>query len=312
MADNPPPQWDAPEFEPMRTSIMARFQCTEEEAIGRLQAFWNVQNEQDVPAPQEVPDLEPDEDPQPAPQKKTTIADFEEDSSIPEGLPFFPAQYAIDKIKTLDYVELWYFTTEGILDASKITPTAADDTFGLLRTELGLTLQQVKATRASRNVVVDELLSWDQIATARHNIIDAASGWPIKHRMALAKFFMNLEAMKAKGTNPRSLILYQAMVRKRWHTTLKGTGKAFNLANINKELLLTLENQLRDRDQEEMQRQASKHFPQPHMNQLTTFLFSPPPCGLRFTHLASASASLLFRHSLPPSLTSLLPLPSPP
>ena len=63
---------------------MAHFLCTEEEAITRLQAFWNPQNKQDVLAPPEapppqVPDLQSDEDLPPAPQKKTTIADFEEE-----------------------------------------------------------------------------------------------------------------------------------------------------------------------------------------------------------------------------------------
>ena len=285
---------------------MARFQCTEEEAIDRLQAFWNPQNEQDMPAPPEAPPLQVpnpqlDEDLPPVPQKKMTITDFEEDSSIPESLPFFPAQYAIDKIKTLDYVDLWYFTTEGILDASKIIPMAADDTFSLLQTDLGLTLQQVKATRASRNVVIDEFLSWDQIATTQHNIIEAAFNWPIKYRMVLAKFFMNLEAMKANGTSPRSLILYQAVVRKRWHTTLKGSGVPFNLANINKGLLPTLENQLRDRDQEEMQKQVCTHpsSPHPSTNQLTS-PFSLPSYASPTSLLLPFPPLLRFSSAFPP------------
>ena len=153
MANNALPQWDAPWFEPMRTSLMEHFLCTEEEAIERLQALWNPPNKQEPPAPPQPPppqaqDPPPKEDPRPPPRKKTFVANFEEDSFIPESLPFFLAQYAIDKIKNLDYVDLWYFTVEGILDASKITSTAADDTFGILRTDLGLTLQQVKATRA--------------------------------------------------------------------------------------------------------------------------------------------------------------------
>ena len=242
-------------------SLMAHFQCSEEEAIGRLQALWNPPGKQPPPAPPlsppPVPDLLPEDEQQLPPCKKTTFADFEEDSTIPKSLPFFPAQYAMDKIKNLEYVDLWYFTTEGILDASKVTHTVADDTFGLLHTDLGLMFQQVKATRASCNVLKDEQLSWDQIATARHKIINTASCWPEKYRMALAKFFMNLEAFKANGTNPRSLILYQAAVRRHWHTALKGSGKPFNLANINEGLLLKLENQIRDQEHEEMQKQAS-------------------------------------------------------
>ena len=205
------------------------------------------------PNPAQLQDVEPP----PLVQKRATFTDFDLDTSIPEGLPFFPAQYATDKIKMMEYVELWYFTTEGITDASRIAPTAAEDTYGLLRTDSGLAFQQIKASRASRNVISDEALTWEQIMTARHNILDAAGVWPEKHRLALAGFYMNLEALKATGSNSRALILYQATARRRWHSTLKGSGTAFNLSIINETLLLKLENQIRDRDQQEMRKQAS-------------------------------------------------------
>jgi hypothetical protein len=207
---------------------MARFQCSEEEAVIRLQNIWNNAGARRSPSPPPPPPpppappipgvLEEQNLPPPA-RKKITFTDFELDSSIPETLPFFPAQFALDKIKNMEYVELWYFTSEGIHDASKITPTAVDDTFGLLRTDTGLALQQIKASKASHNVLCDELLSWEQIATARHNILDAASSWPNKHREVLAEFFMNLESLKATGSNPRALISYQATARRQWHTT---------------------------------------------------------------------------------------------
>ena len=78
--------------------------------------------------------------------------------------------------------------------------------------------------------------------------------------MVLAKFFMNLEALKATGLNSWALILYQATARRHWHASLKGTGKPFNLATISTGLLMKLENQIRDRDQEEMQKQVSLTF----------------------------------------------------
>jgi len=191
----------------------------------------------------------------PPPRKRALSIDFDLDTLIPEGLPHFPAPFAMDKIKALEYVELWYFTKEGIMDAGKLTPTAVDDTYGLQRTETGLTLQQVKATRASRNVIPDEALSWEQITIARHNMLKAAASWPDEHRQVLANFFMNLESLSAEGSHPRALILYQATARRRWHGTLKGLGDRFNLANISKPLLLSLENKIRDADQESTQNQ---------------------------------------------------------
>ena len=189
----------------------------------------------------------------------------------------------------MEYVELWYFTTEGITDASKITPTAADDTFGFMRTEAGLALQQIKASKASRNAICDEALSWEQIMTARHNILSSASMWPEKHRLALAEFFMNLEARKASGAKPRPLILYQATVRRRWHHALKGVGQPFNIAIINNDLLAKLENEIRDQDHEEMKKQASEVQYNWTRNGLTsllplhsTLLHLPPPPPLRY------------------------------
>ena len=61
--------------------------------------------------------------------------------------------------------------------------------------------------------------------------------------------------MKAAGHNPRALILYHATVRRQWHATMKGRGQPFNISIINEKLLSDLGNQIRDRDQEEIQRQ---------------------------------------------------------
>ena len=214
MAEAIQPQWNSPDFNAVRQTFMARFNCSEEAAIERSQNMWNNADAPRPPTPPMPPLPIPPQEPVPQmghevlppARKKITFTDFELNTPIPESLPFFPAQFAMDKIKSMDYAELWYFTTEGILNASRITLTAADDTYGLLQNNGGLALQQVKASRASRNVISDEALSWDQIATARHNLVDATAGWPDRHRMVLAEFFMNLESLKATGSNPRALI----------------------------------------------------------------------------------------------------------
>ena len=102
----------------------------------------------------------------------------------------------------MEYVELWYFTTEGILDVSKLALTTPDESIGLVRTETGLAIQPIKALKASWNAILDESLSWEQIVMARHNVLDAAAKWPKEHRRSMVEFYMNLEALKAMGTNP--------------------------------------------------------------------------------------------------------------
>ena len=115
-----------------------------------------------------------------------------------------------------DNVKLWYFTTKGCKEASKATPTVTDEAFGLLNTKSGLTLQPIKATKASHNAVVDEHLMWEQITMACHTLITTASriGWDEELTVSLAKLYIGLEGLKATGKNPRALILYHVVACK--------------------------------------------------------------------------------------------------
>jgi hypothetical protein len=192
-------------------------------------------------------------------KKKVVFPDFTTGTSVTGQVPHAPSQYAVGKIESLEYVDLWYFTTEGCKEASKTTPTAADETFGILNTDTGLTLQPIKATKASRNAITDEHLTWEQIMTARHTLITTTNrvGWPTKHTLSLAEFYINLEGLRAAGNNPRALILYHAVVRRLWHEAMEGRGNTFDLSVINEDLFHKLENQIRDHDQEELLRKAS-------------------------------------------------------
>ena len=199
-------------------------------------------------------------------------------------------------------MELWYFTTEGCREAGKATPSVADDTFGILKTNTGIALQPLKATKASKNAIVDEHLSWEQIMTARHTFISVANhvGWNQKLTLALAQFYINLEALKSEGYNPRALILYQAVVRKLWHDALKGRGDPFNISIINDELYARLENQIRDKDLEDLQRQALEA--QRHTLDLQRQVSTTPPPNA----LVPAKKLTNF-----PPLTHLIPSPPP-
>ena len=272
MADHAPIENEAETLVLARQRIMARFQCTEEEAAERLRrSIQELFNGPDIPDQLPVPQQElPPEPPAPLPEhpiiedtvettkKKPSYVDFDINAPIASRIPHSPSEYAVGKVENIEYVELWYFTTEGCREAGKATPSVADDTFGILKTNTGIALQPLKATKASKNAIVDEHLSWEQIMTARHTFINVANhvGWNQKLTLALAQFYINLEGLKSEGYNPRALILYQAVVRKRWHDALKGRGDPFNISIINDELYAKLENQIRDRDLEDLQRQA--------------------------------------------------------
>jgi len=292
---------------------MERFSCSEEDAANRLRTM--IQNLAEEPQGQPIPpqrglspiplaDSPPpqntplEEEPQTL-TKEDKFPDFDLNASISDRIPHNLSQYATGKIENMEYVELWYFTTEGCKEASKATPTAADDTFGILSTSTGLALQSIRATKASRNAIADEQLNWEQIMTTRHTLITTASHvkWPKKHVYALAEFYINLESRKANGDNPRALILYHAIVRRRWHEAMKRRAPAFNLSIINDELYKRCEDQIRDRDQEELAKKASNvaHLPQCNRH-LTT---SPPP----FPHAHLRILPFIFCNATPRNAT---------
>ena len=259
---------DGEGLEQMRQSVMEHFQCMEDEATARIQATWNTVFQNLLEAPLPPPDppcpsppLSPELDPQPLLKDKATFPDFDEDTMVDDQISHLPLRFAINKIKTMDYVNLWYFTTEGCREASQALPTTPG-TFGLLNTESGITFQPIDAAKPSKRAIIDEQLSWEQLMTARHTFVNMANqaGWLPKHTEALAEFYIKLKSLKADGGNPRALVLYHAVVRRKWHDIPKSGGKKFNLSLINEKLLTHLENQIRDHDHEVLQRQASFPF----------------------------------------------------
>jgi hypothetical protein len=305
-----------------RERLIEQHNCSEEEAEARLRESLRTLLENPVPPPAPppeppVPPIPPlDEEPRPATRKKATYVDFDANATIASRIPHHPSEYAVGKMEDIEYVELWYFTTEGCEEASKATPTVADEAFNLLKMKTGLALQPIKATKASPNAIVDEHLSWEQIMTARHTMIATANqvGWDQKLMIALAELYIGLEGLKASGTNARALILYHAVARKLWHNALRGRGKPFNVSNINQDLLLLLENQVRDTDHADMrkialeaqrqtlelQRQAS-----PYKTSLTEHPTNILSLHARYIYLSSCFAMLL----LPPSSRNVSPTP---
>ena len=63
-----------------------------------------------------------------ADQTKTQIGDFDKDQAPPNIITPRPSQYNIQKIKVFKYVELWYFSLEGCLEASCHNWSQANDT----------------------------------------------------------------------------------------------------------------------------------------------------------------------------------------
>ncbi|KAF9791939.1 hypothetical protein BJ322DRAFT_1026297 [Thelephora terrestris] len=261
MAEPAAMNWNGEGFDQMREAIINRFNCSEEEATARMQATWNnaFQNllEDPQPPPPIPPPTPPPADNQP-PRNATASPDIDNNVMVGDTIPLTPLAFAIKKIKAKEYVDLWYFTTEGCKEASLTMPTAPV-TLGVLDTETGMALQLVNDAKPSKRAIIDEHLTWEQLMTARHTLINLAlqHGWSPQTLHALAEFYINLESLKAQGRNSRALILYHATVRRQWHAALKPGAMRFNISLINEKLLASLENQIRDHDHEVLQKQVA-------------------------------------------------------
>jgi hypothetical protein len=184
-------------------------------------------------------------------KKKPKISDFEANHSVSSFIPPHPSSYALNKLESFEYVELFYFTLEGCLDAQSNQCTEADDAYGLSRVGDMVSFRSISAVQASKNVIQDVDLLWNQLTHAKTSYLQhlEKAGWPQKHIDALAHFFIGLESNPfcARTHGERILITYQARVHQHWHDQLKqGNDGGFNIALINDSLLEAISNEIWD------------------------------------------------------------------
>ena len=114
-----------------------------------------------------------------------------------------------------------------------------------------VSFRSISAVRASKNVIQDIDLSWNQLTHTKTSYLQhlGKAGWPQKHINALARFFIGLESSLfcTRTHGERILITYQARVHRHWHNRLKQDDDgSFNIALINNNLLEAIVNEIWD------------------------------------------------------------------
>ena len=119
-----------------------------------------------------------------------------------------------------------------------------------------LALQLLLSLRPSRNIRRDEDLSWDEMVTAKNNMIYfmvKSKLWPQSHIECVAKFYVALEThpIHQSSHGNRIVTAYAGRARCKWFDTLK-MDEGFNLAIINAELMKSVADEIKDfsRDEE--------------------------------------------------------------
>ncbi|KAK7006883.1 hypothetical protein R3P38DRAFT_3325909 [Favolaschia claudopus] len=117
----------------------------------------------------------------------------------PSSLLPRPSQFAKKKVANYDFVDLWYFTYAGCVDAAKSNRgVTSEDTYGITGSDDMLALAPVSLSKPSDKVM-------------------EAAKWPKEYIMALAQFFFHIDShpMRHEKHGEKTLLLFQARVRSR-------------------------------------------------------------------------------------------------
>ena len=190
-------------------------------------------------------------------KKKPKINDFDPQRAVGGFIIPRPSAFALNKLDTLEYVELDYFTTWGCKNAhAEHELTMSHNMYGLSSIGDSLALQPLSSLKPSKNVRRDEDLSWDKIVTAKNNMIHFMSKsklWQLSHMECIAKFYVALETHPIRQSNHGNRIIaaYAGRAWREWFDALK-RDEGFNLAIINPELMKSVADEIKDfsRDEE--------------------------------------------------------------
>ncbi|KAG1853435.1 hypothetical protein DFJ58DRAFT_728179 [Suillus subalutaceus] len=104
-------------FEGIRNCIIGNTQLTHAEAANELATGW--QQDRDICVVEWlVLKQEAENKRQETEKKKPKINDFATGMSVGDTLTHCPSQYAIHKLKSFEYIELWYFSPDGCKEAA--------------------------------------------------------------------------------------------------------------------------------------------------------------------------------------------------
>ncbi|KAG0702373.1 hypothetical protein DFH29DRAFT_875272 [Suillus ampliporus] len=166
-------------------------------------------------------------------KQKPKINDFNADLPVPDVLIPRPSQFALQKVKNMEFVELWYFSPDGCHEAHDWNKSSADDALGLAKIDGIVALKSFSSFKASNKALQDHDLSWRQFDMAKTSFlihIDKAS-WPEKHQLALALFFTLItnHEHRLRPHGEKTLLHYASMVCRDWHDRLT-LNQGFNIA----------------------------------------------------------------------------------
>jgi hypothetical protein len=175
------------------------------------------------------------------------------DVPVPTEPVIVPAHSALRKLRNHQFVEMWYWTNNGLDTADRLKANIPDDSSLALITSDDGTPSFVPSISAHSklSVIPDEELSFEQFGQAAIRMITAMRqcNWDPSHVNMFISFWRNIETHPWRASRihrqQRALLVYQAQQRLNWHKTI-GSPAAFNLSIINQTTLNNTLNDLKD------------------------------------------------------------------
>jgi hypothetical protein len=174
-------------------------------------------------------------------KKKTKMSGFNPNTMVRDNLLPRPSQFAIQKLKNFEYVELWYLSPEGCAFTSNENKSTASGAYTFAEDGAFLSLKSTASCRPSSKALHDRDLTWRQFDLAKNNFLlhIAKLGWPEEHQASLAMFFMTIISHDSR-TLPKGegiLLEYADDVRHAWHDDFANSDEGFNISIFNEALL---------------------------------------------------------------------------
>ncbi|KAG2342070.1 hypothetical protein BDR05DRAFT_935759 [Suillus weaverae] len=164
-------------------------------------------------------------------------------TGIPDDTAITPCSYVLQKLDKGEYVELWYFTNDG-LDEDSLKKMADDDAMILSTLADGSTAWVSSAsTRNACAIVSDEDLPFEDFCQACPCFITAMeeADWPADRVRMMALFWRNIQVHRLRSVRDpiaqKTLLVYQAKQRKRWHVASKSSVGPYDLSLVNERVL---------------------------------------------------------------------------
>lgn len=247
-----PPDFAAEGLQELRQQLMNGFDATEDEIIQQLNELWRDgrmrRNQQGVRRPDDEAEQHQheDEQQQPDPQpinpvgKRRAVLIHDglmvTDKRVPD-----PSEYALRKLQNHEFVELWYFSSRGCVEAAQSSLSFDTDTLSLTTTNNTLELQLVRAVSHAKGVIPDQNLSWAEMTAAKNNMLShmAKCGWNQDTVKKFLEFYVALDLHPSRGDDENAdkiLLIYQAEVRRDWHQAVSRASKdqrVFDISAIN-------------------------------------------------------------------------------